>query len=159
MVMRNHAGDVLSPEAIEMYFKHVYWSKAAELDKEKILEKLKAHAPTLSFPFQNIAKAFNMIESHLQPVIVPLDDTAKGLVQSLHFADKVGCIARQLQPYLVQIPKTGFEALRKAGAISVISPDKFGSQFWMLENMDLYSDDAGLSWENSTFMEAEKTVI
>ena len=100
-----------------------------------------------------------MIESHMQPVIVPLDDIAIGLVQSLRFADKVGGIARQLQPYLVQIPKTGFEALRKAGAISVIAPEKFGTQFWVLENVSSYDDDAGLSWESPTFIEAEKTVL
>ncbi|MDI9333568.1 MAG: CRISPR-associated helicase Cas3' [Cytophagales bacterium] len=159
MVMRNHAGDVLAPEAMSLYFKHVYSGRGEELDAKKLLPMHNDHARNLSFPFQNIAKAFSMIESHLQPVIVPLDDTANRLVQSLRFADKVGGIARQLQPYLVQIPKTGFEALRKAGAISVIAPDKFGTQFWMLENMDLYADDAGLSWENPTFMDAEKTVL
>jgi CRISPR-associated endonuclease/helicase Cas3 len=159
MVMRNHAGDVLAPDAMTMYFKNVYWSNAAELDAKQLLPMHNDHARHLSFPFQNIAKAFSMIESHLQPVIVPLDDIANRLVQSLRFAEKVGGIARQLQPYLVQIPKTGFEALRKAGAISVIAPDKFGSQFWMLENMDLYTNDAGLSWENPTFIDAEKTVL
>ena len=159
IVMRNHAGDVLAPDAMSLYFKHVYSGRGEELDAKKLLAMHNDHARNLSFPFQNIAKAFNMIESHLQPVIVPLDDHAKGLLQSLRFADKVGGIARQLQPYLVQIPKTGFEALRKAGAISVIAPEKFGIQFWMLENMDLYSDDAGLSWENPTFMDAEKTVL
>jgi CRISPR-associated endonuclease/helicase Cas3 len=159
MVMRNHAGDVLAPEAMTMYFKYVYWNNAAELDAKKLLSMHNDHAANLSFPFQNIAKAFNMIESHLLPIIVPLDDSAQGLVQSLRFAEKVGGIARQLQPYLVQVPKTGFEALRKAGAISVIAPEKFGTQFWMLENMDLYTKDAGLSWESPTFIDAEKTVL
>lgn len=159
MVMRNHAGDALAPEAMNLYFRHVYSGRGAELDAKNLLSMHNDHARNLSFPFQNIAKAFSMIESHLQPVIVPLDDTANRLVQSLRFADKVGGIARQLQPYLVQIPKTGFEALRKAGAISVIAPDKFGTQFWMLENMNLYTDDAGLSWENPTFIDAEKTVL
>lgn len=159
MVMRNHAGDVLAPDAMSLYFKHVYSGRGEELDAKKLLAMHNDHARNLSFPFQNIAKSFSMIESHLQPVIVPLDAHAKRLLQSLRFADKVGGIARQLQPYLVQIPKTGFEALRKAGAISVIAPEKFGTQFWMLENMDLYSDDAGLSWENPTFMDAETTVL
>jgi CRISPR-associated endonuclease/helicase Cas3 len=159
MVMRNHAGDVLAPEAMSLYFRHVYSGRGAELDAKKLLPMHNDHAINLSFPFQNIAKAFNMIESHLLPIIVPLDHKAKGLVQSLRFAEKVGGIARQLQPYLVQVPKTGFEALRKAGAISVIAPEKFGTQFWMLENMDLYTKDAGLSWESPTFIDAEKTVL
>ncbi len=159
MVMRNHACDVLAPEAMSLYFKHVYSGRGTELDAKNLLAMHNNHAPNLSFPFQNIAKAFSMIESHLQPVIVPLDRNAKGLVQSLRIAEKVGGIARQLQPYLVQVPKTGFEALRKAGAISVIASEKFGDQFWMLENMDLYTEDAGLSWENPTFIDAEKTVL
>lgn len=169
MVMRNHGGDALAPEAMSLYFKHVYSGRGEELDAKKLLPMHNDHARNLSFPFQNIAKAFSMIESHLQPVIVPWSDNDKDaktkgtkaldLIQQLRFAEKVGGIARLLQPYLVQIPKTGFEALRKAGAISVIAPDKFGAQFWMLENMDLYTDDAGLSWGNPTFMDAEKTVL
>jgi CRISPR-associated endonuclease/helicase Cas3 len=56
----------------------------------------------------------------------------------------------------VQVPKAGFDALRSVGAISCIEPQKFGDQFWRLENMDLYSPTAGLDWQNAYFVAAEK---
>lgn len=159
-VMRNHAGDLLAPEALTMYFKSVYWTKGAELDSKKLLEIHHNHARNLSFPFQNIAHDFRMIETHLKPVIVEFDDKAKSLVEDLRFSDGVQGIARNLQQYLVQIPESGFMALWKAGVIENIAPEKFGDQFWVLRNKDsLYSDYAGLSWENPTYIKAESTVM
>lgn len=164
-VMRNHAGDLLAPEALTMYFKSVYWAKGAELDGKKLLETHHNHARNLSFPFQNIARDFRMIESHLKPVIIEFKSTkfdkeAENLVIALRVADNVGGIARKLQPYLVQIPEKGFEALLECGAIEAIAPEKFGDQFWVLRNTEsLYSKEAGLSWENPTFIASEKSVM
>jgi CRISPR-associated endonuclease/helicase Cas3 len=162
-VLRNHSGDVLAPDAIKMYFNHVYSGRTSGavdgLDIKKLLEMHSAHQGAMTFPFQNIAKEFTMIESHLLPVIVPSDPNASSLLDRLRFADHVGGIARELQPYLVQVPKNGFESLRKFGAISVIEPQKFGDQFWMLENMNLYDSHAGLSWDDPVFARAESTVL
>lgn len=158
-VLRNHQGDLLSPQAMQLYFKHVYNGKGTELDSKNILKMHSDHASKLTFPFQNIAKAFTMIESHLLPVIVPCDKEAEQLINDLRFADSVGSIARRLQPYLVQVPKAGFDALRSAGAISCIEPQKYGDQFWRLENMDLYDKQAGLTWDKPEFINAESTVM
>ena len=158
-VMRNHSGDLLSPDALTSYFNSVYWSKGAELDKKKILETHNNHCRNLSFPFQNIARDFRMIETRLKPVIIEFDNNAKKLVRDLEFAENVGGIARQLQVYLVQMPENGFKELLKVGAIKPIKPEKFGDQFWRLIDSDLYDDEAGLSWDNPVFMEAEKTII
>lgn len=159
MVLRTHSGDLLAPEAMQLYFKHVYNGKGTELDSKNILKMHSDHASKLTFPFQNIAKAFTMIESHLLPVIVPRDEVALKLLDDLQYADTVGGIARRLQPYLVQVPKAGFDALRSVGAISCIEPQKFGDQFWRLENMDLYDKHAGLTWDKPEFINAESTVM
>jgi CRISPR-associated endonuclease/helicase Cas3 len=159
MVLRTHAGDLLAPEAMQLYFKYVYNGKGTELDSKGILKMHSDHARKLTFPFQNIAKAFTMIESHLLPVIVPCDKGAEKLIDDLRFADSVGSIARSLQPYLVQVPKAGFDALRSAGAISCIETQKYGDQFWRLENMDLYDKHAGLTWDKPEFINAESTVM
>lgn len=158
-VMRNHSGDLLSPDALTSYFNSVYWSKGDELDKMKILETHNKHCRHLSFPFQNIARDFRMIETRLKPVIIEFDDKAEKLVRDLEFAENVGSIARQLQVYLVQMPENGFKELLKVGAIKSIKPEKFGDQFWLLIDTDLYDGEAGLGWENPVFMEAEKTII
>ncbi|MGZ5056522.1 MAG: CRISPR-associated helicase/endonuclease Cas3, partial [Methylobacter sp.] len=136
----------------------VYWSKGAELDKKKILEKHNDHCRELSFPFQNIARDFRMIETRLKPVIIEFDDKAGNLLRDLEFAENVGGIARQLQVYLVQIPDNGFKELLKTGAVKSIRPERFGDQFWRLTDPDLYRE-AGLSWDNPVFMDAEKTII
>lgn len=158
-VMRNHAGDLLAPEALNMYFKNVYWSKGKELDSKNLLEEHQKHARNLSFPFQNIARDFRMIETHLKPVIIEFDKEAEGLVSALWAAESVGGIARKLQSYLVQIPESGFKELFDNGAIEAIAPEKYGDQFWRLTNASLYHSDAGLSWENPTYINAEKTVM
>lgn len=158
-VIRNYQGDLLAPEALTMYFKGVYWSKGKELDSKNIMELHRNHSPKLSFPFQNIARDYSMIESHLKPVIIEFDEETTVLIESLKFAESVSGIARQLQRYLVQIPDKGFKELVKSGAIQTIEPERFGDQFWLLMNKDLYNDVAGLSWENPTYIDAERTVI
>lgn len=158
-VMRNHNRSLLSPGALTSYFNAVYWSKGDELDKKKILETHNNHCRQLSFPFQNIARDFRMIETMLKPVIIEFDDKAERLLRDLEFAENASSIARQLQVYLVQMPEHGFKELLKAGAIKPIKPEKFGDQFWRLTDLDLYDGGAGLSWDNPVFMEAEKTII
>jgi CRISPR-associated endonuclease/helicase Cas3 len=162
-VMRNHAGDLLAPEAMNLYFRHVYHGKSSGsvdgLDSKNLMKMHSDHISALTFPFQNIAKALSMIDSHLLPVIVPIDKVAQQLIQDLRFSQSVGGIARKLQMYLVQIPKTGFDALRQFGAIACIEPEKFGDQFWVLEKMDLYSNTAGLSWHDPVFTQAEHMVM
>lgn len=158
-VIRNHIGSLFSPGALTSYFNAVYRSKGDELDKKKILATHNNHCRHLSFPFQNIARDFRMIETCLKSVIIERDDDAKKLVHDLEFAENVGGIARQLQVYLVQIPEHGFKELVKVGAIKPIKQEKFGDQFWLLTDSDLYDDEAGLSWDNPAFMDAEKTII
>jgi CRISPR-associated endonuclease/helicase Cas3 len=131
-VMRNHSGSLLSPGALTSYFNAVYWSKGEELDKKKILQTHNNHCRQLSFPFQNIARDFRMIETMLKPVIIEFDDKAERLLQDLEFAENASGIARQLQVYLVQMPEHGFKTLLQVGAIKPIKPEKFGDQFWRL---------------------------
>ena len=47
-----------------------------------------------------------MIESHMQPLIIPFDGEAENLISSLHHADHIGGLLRKLQPYTVQIPES-----------------------------------------------------
>ena len=159
-VVRNHAGDLLTEEAITRYFQIVYWQQGDELDAKQLLKAHQDHARSFDFPFQNIARDFQMIESHMLPLIIPYEPEAESLVNSLRFADQVGGIARKLQPYLVQIPKQAFIALADAKAIAPVAAERFGDQFWILVNIDLYDKHgAGLDWENPTFHSVESLVM
>ncbi|ABE48871.1 CRISPR-associated helicase/endonuclease Cas3 [Methylobacillus flagellatus] len=158
-VMRNHAGDLLAPEALTMYFKGVYWAQGAELDSKRLLEIHREHARDFSFPFQDIARDFCMIEAHMKPVIVPFDDEARELIDALPHAEHIGGIARKLQQYLVQVPEKSFAELVKSGSVQAIAPEVLGDQFWRLVNESLYDAEAGLSFDNPFYIKAENLAI
>lgn len=158
-IMRNHEGDLLAPEAINAYFKDVYWRKGDELDVKKLLKIHRDHCAKLTFPFQTIASEYRIIESYMHPIIISYDKKSEALIKKLRHAEFVGTIARKLQPYLVQVPEQAFVALKSAGAISPIQTERFGDQFWELINSSLYNKEAGLNWDDPYFIAAEKSVI
>ncbi|MGY6554310.1 MAG: CRISPR-associated endonuclease Cas3'' [Wenzhouxiangella sp.] len=151
--------DPLSPPAIEAYFRLLYWQKGAkELDSANLLG-LCAESRIDSLPLETLAAKFRMIDTVQMPVIVPFDDDAREYLKSLRHVDKSGGLARKLQPYLVQLPRNGFDALRKAGAIQPVAPEKWGEQFMELVNMDIYSCEFGIWWEEPAFMKSANTII
>lgn len=147
--------DPLSPSAIEAYFRLLYWQKGdKELDAANLLG-LCAESRIDSLPLETLAAKFRMIDTVQMPVIVPFDDDAREYLKSLRHIDKSGGLARKLQPYLVQLPRNGFDALRKSGAIQPVAPEKWGEQFMELVTEDLYDPHFGLSWDDPAFVKTE----
>ena len=151
--------DLLSTQAVAAYFAELYQLKGSELDNKKILKMHNDTGQSLDFPFQTIADKFRMIESHMQPLIIPFDVEAENLISSLHHADHIGGLLRKLQPYTVQIPEKALAALYKAERIEPINEQNFGKQFYTLIGLDLYDDVAGLSWEDMEFLKGESLVL
>lgn len=151
--------DLLSTQAVTAYFAELYQLKGSELDNKKILKMHNDTGQSLDFPFQTIADKFRMIESHMQPLIIPFDVEAESLISSLHHADHIGGLLRKLQPYTVQIPENALAALYKAGRIEPINEKNFGKQFYTLIGLDLYDEVAGLSWEDMEFLKGENLVF
>jgi len=152
--------DLLSTQAVAAYFKDLYNLKGKELDYKQILQMHRNAGQSLDFPFQAIADKFRMIESHMQPLIIPFDAEAESLISSLHHADHIGGLLRKLQPYTVQIPeKAPLAALYKAGRIEPINEQNFGKQFYTLIGLDLYDEVAGLSWEDTAFLKGESLIF
>ena len=93
---------------------------------------------SLDFPFETIAGAFRLIETAMVPVIVPwcgadgLDDTAERLLKALRWVQRPGRIARQLQPYAVQVPPRIRTDLLNAGAAEAVRRADFDHQFVVL---------------------------
>ncbi len=155
-VLRQCQDDPLAPQAIGRYFAQLYWTKGGQqLDVPDLMGQLKASRPD-SLPLENLATQFRMIDSVQMPVIVPYDDTARETLEQLRFAEGSGGLARKLQPYLVQLPRQGFDALYKAGAIAPVAPEKWGEQFMALVHPDLYDKKFGLHWDNPTFIRSER---
>ena len=151
--------DLLSTQAVAAYFAELYQLKGNELDNKKILKMHNDTGQSLDFPFQTIADKFRMIESHMQPLIIPFDGEAENLISSLRHADHIGGLLRKLQPYTVQIPEKALAALYKAGRIEPINEKNFGKQFYTLIGLDLYDEVAGLSWEDTEFLKGESLVF
>jgi CRISPR-associated endonuclease/helicase Cas3 len=166
-IIRQYGSNILSHAAIEDYFRKLYWRKEvgsgqSELDKKDILGKLKERANTLLFPFATIARDFQMIESGMAPVIVPYEGEGRRLLKNLHSLPEgvpVGRLARQLQPYTVQIPPPALSRLMAAGAIQAVRPERFGDQFMELLNGDLYRQDVGLTWDDPTYRSIESGIF
>lgn len=158
-VMRQHEGDLLLPDAIRRYFELLYWQKGSQsLDVPDLMGLLK-ESRLDGLPMETLATRFRMIDSVQMPVIVPYDDIAKEALRALEHAEGSVGLARRLQPYLVQLPRQGFDALYKAGAVAPVAPKKWGEQFMQLMNPDIYSTSFGLSWDSPAFMKIESTVV
>lgn len=160
-ILRNHAGDVLAPAALKRYFQQVYNDRGPELDGQGIL-KMHRETKHFDYPFQNIARAFRMIDTHMLPIIVPFDDIARdnlNLLRCLPDNMSVSGPSKKLQRYVIQVPERAFGRLVKLGAIAPISPERFGGQFYELVATSLYSDSAGLNFSDPTVLTAETLVI
>lgn len=162
-ILIQYKDDLLAPEAIKAYFMHLYWRKGdKELDAAALLDLLRKHCTFDTLPFETLSAEFRFIESATKPVVVPfvpgtdeIDIGAKDAVNQLDYAPGA---ARQLQPYLVQVPGRACDALRAAGAIQPIAPDRYGEQFMQLVNPSLYDERFGLRWDNPAFVETEKLI-
>lgn len=161
-VLRRHSDDPLSLQAVEDYFRELYWLKSVgrddELDRDG-LTRLNAGLAKGWFPFESVARLFKIIEDGMKPVLIPFDGDAKRLIGELKDADDVGQIARKLQPYIVNVPPRAFLALRQAGAVQPVNEPRFGEQFCVLVSKELYRDDVGLLWDDPTFLDIESTII
>ena len=71
-----------------------------------------------------------------------------------HAQGSVG-LARSLQPYLVQLPRQGFDALRKAGAVVPVAESKWGDQFMVLAHEGLYDPRHGIHWDEPALIQTE----
>jgi len=144
MVLREFA-DPLSLDAVRRYFEYLYSIDDEELDKKQILKQLNEDYRNLNFPFAEIANEINLIDSYMISVIIPWDDKARQLIRQLQFAQYSLGIARQLQPYTIQIYRNEFIELQRSRAIYSIA-----GTFHILANMDLYKDDIGLTLVETT---------
>lgn len=159
-VLRQHGDDPLSLTAIEAYFRLLYWQQGSQaLDKHGLL-KLIEDGRIEGLPFETLEQKFRMIENNQRAVIIPVDEDgiARAALRELSYAEGVGGIARKLQPYTVQVPWQGFAALERVGAIAAVESDKFGEQFMVLVNKDLYDECLGLNWSDPTFRSGESNI-
>ena len=161
-VFRRHA-DPLALDAIEDFFREVYWSESAGaqdgLDKKQVIGRLEERKADLLFPFDAVARDFQLIEDGMLPILIPFDADARRLLKDLATTERIGDVARRLQPYVVQVPPGQFARLYGAGVVQPVAPQRFGEQFWALVSDSLYRLDVGLTWDDPTYRAAEANII
>lgn len=160
--------DPLLPEAIERYFREVYWlrendgTRDGDLDRYEILEDLRPWLQELWFPFETVSRKFKIIKDGQKPIIIPYDARAEELLArlaALGFEERLGDIPRKLQPYVVTVPPYAFAELQRVDAVQLVNEKRLGGQFWKLANRELYRPDIGLLFDDPTFRRAESTLF
>jgi CRISPR-associated endonuclease/helicase Cas3 len=155
-IMGKHAS-LFSSAAIDDFFGEVYWRLSPQgLDAKSILDDFKLGGSDVDFSYRDVAEKFRMIESGMMPVIVPGDEKAHRLIGKLSVPQiPSGPIARDLQPYIVQVPPKALKRVIDCGKVAFASCDLRGEQFAVLIDPDLYSSQVGLLWEDAEYLAAE----
>ena len=159
-ILEAHKGDLFSPEAIEAYFREVYWQKgeagldrihAKNVDGQLIaiqsLRQFSMGAGQTNFAYRSVAEGFRLIQSGMEPVIVAVDDDPKRTIVALNGGMPLGAGARKFQNYIVQVPPTDRKKLIENGHVRF--EEGFGDQFAVLITDSLYSRERGLLWEDA----------
>jgi CRISPR-associated endonuclease/helicase Cas3 len=128
-VLRRHE-DVLGLEAIQAYFRELYFQKGAEAldavmmgDQRGVLPALAAHARDRRFPFRTLGAAFRLIEDAMEPVVVPVDEQARELLRALAAMERPpSVLLRRLQGYVVSIPPAARRAWLAQGVLAAVHP-------------------------------------
>lgn len=173
-VLRRQGRDPLGLEAIEEYFGELYWKKTQSrhdgLDastrwpdrkRASIIERLNVRAAECWLPLADVAGAFRLIETAMEPVIIPYDEEVRRLLEELAEAERPGNLARKLQPYVVNVPRNAFAELRQIGRVKPVQEQRFQGQFMALTEdarIYLYSEDVGFNWTDPTFQKVESLI-
>lgn len=166
-IERFHRDDLLSLDAVDTYFKTLYWRLGkGRLDRRDLMGLLRG-SEIGSLPLDSMARRFKVIQTTMRPIIVPflpasdeeVADVA-AVFRQLEFAERAGTAeaARKLQSWLIQIPEAIYQVLWKAHAIMPVAPERYGEQFVKLTNPYLYDAGFGLQWDRPEFRDAHANV-
>jgi len=155
-VMRHHEEDFLSIEAVEDYFRELYWLEGARLDEHGILKILYEGRKLIDIQFREIAEKFTLIpaDDFREPLFILWKDEikrAEKILSELRYSDNPAAASRKAQPFTIQATKKDISRL--AGAVETVQ-----DRFHVLINSDLYDDDMGLSFDDPTWHKPESLI-
>jgi CRISPR-associated endonuclease/helicase Cas3 len=159
-VMNRHE-KLLSPAAMDDFFGEVYWRFGPEgLDCECILDDFRIGSGQTNFSYRSVAEKFRMIETGMVPVVIANEPAAQEAVGHLSKPwISSGAIARELQPYLVQVPPRARTRLIDSNHVAFMENSLRREQFAVLQTKSLYQQDVGLVWEDADYVATEGLVI
>ncbi len=160
-VLANSPRDLLSPEAIEAYFRIHYWQHQSEMDRHRILDcwpgQITRPDELLLFRFKTCAASFRLIDDYTDPVLIPYGDKGRDLCDELRETFDPGrlrYLARKLQRFSVSIPTPQHQRLLSAGVLLPVH-----EHFYILNSTHHYNEEFGLHPEPDLAMRPEQSIL
>jgi CRISPR-associated endonuclease/helicase Cas3 len=166
--MECHHDDLLSPAAIEAYFKEVFWQQGQNIGAREFVDAFSFDRALLGFPektvtdfpYRTVGESFRMIDSAMRPVIIARDERAKAVIAKLSLENlHSGSLARDLQGYIVQVPPKARDLLIAHEHVRFVEPALRGDQFAVLRTQSLYHDEVGLRWDEPEYLGIENLIL
>lgn len=115
------ADDPTSIQAIEAYYQQLYTLQGEEsFDARNILGYFDKGTGQPDFDFKTAAENFKFIDDNMVAVIIPYNDEAKRLIETLKYAAYPTTVLRKLQIYTINIYEREFMDLQSKGVILTI---------------------------------------
>jgi len=152
-VMRHH-DDPLSLEAVNEYFKRLYWMKGDMLDEYHILDDLAEATKSGDIPFKKVNEKFKIIKDGSESIIIRHNKDAEKIIEEIRSNRYNASTIRKAQRFIVQVPPKILSVLISAGNIEILQ-----ERFYILNNMDLYKEKTGLDASNPFFRDFESMII
>ena len=149
MVLRDHAESPISILAIESFFGQLYNLQDPNIsfDYKRIMDCF--DSVDGKFKFETAAHLFQIIEDVTETVIIPYNEDAKRLIETLKHTEYPSYTLRKLQPFTVSIYEGEFDKLRAKGVIltidetyNVLNPDYF-QEYYDLDRGLLVPESGG----------------
>ncbi|SKA78233.1 CRISPR-associated helicase, Cas3 family [Caloramator quimbayensis] len=139
MTLRKYE-DILSIDAINFYFKQLYdMEKIKKFDYKDIMKCFEERVGELKFEFATASDNFKIIDDNTYSVVIPFDENALKIIESVKFSKHPKLLLRKLQQYTVSIYESEYKALLDIGAIEDV-----GGLFYLLKDKKRYDDKEGL---------------
>ena len=152
-LMSQECADILAPDRFESFFKEFYWLLGKGLDKRDILLDLKMDGD-FRCSFRSAAEKFHLIDEAGQaPVVVMYGDGAD-LIRTLEKERPDRQLSRQLQRYVVNLPRYLHSRLLAEGAIRELHPG-----IYVQGHRALYDGDLGFSPDKSLIYEPDELMV
>lgn len=152
-VIRHH-NDPLTLNAVEEYFRTLYWLKGDKLDENQILDDLSEGIRSGDYPFRKIEEKFKIIKDGMESIIIPWNEDAERIINELRYSEYPAIAARKAQRFTIQVPPRVLFNLLSAGAVEC-----FHDQYNVLINRDIYQEDLGLCPEDPAFHDPDNLIV
>lgn len=145
--------DPISPDCFTSFFEEVYWIQGDRLDAKGIMQDLKPDSE-FRFSFRTAARKFKLIDDSRQESVIVSYREGESLIRELERREPDRYLLRQLQRYVVNLPKYLHERLLKDGAIRQIYP---GIYIQALSSM--YDENMGFCPDKSIIFDPDDLII